>query len=324
METLPCQPKSRGYDLDPNAFGFLTDSSAYADDMPRLHQQMADDGYIFIRGFFEREDVLAARKVVTDRLLEAGILDPNYSSDEGRLAKVQVVNSRSAFIPGKGGGEVAPVKSYNADDLTKTNQPLQDMLSKGRIIDFFSAYLGGPACRLNYIWFRAVGQGMGTQPHCDWVYMSRGTPKLFTVWVPLGDTPLDVGGLMILENSHKQGDRLQNYLSRDVDTYCNSSPNAEKLRNGELMFEWDGTLSKNPATLCRKLGGRWLTAEYEPGDLLIFSSQRTVHASLDNQSNRIRISADTRYQLASEPMDERFAQENSVPYARDFKKGRAC
>jgi ectoine hydroxylase-related dioxygenase (phytanoyl-CoA dioxygenase family) len=322
MPTLACQPKSRGHDLDPEGFGFLSDSSAFIDDIPRLHRAMEEDGYLFLRGFFRREDVVAAREVVTDRLLAAGILDPAYSPMEGRLAKVTVVNERSAFVPGAM-GEIVPVKSYNADDLTRTNQPLKDLLTKGRVIDFFSKYLGGPARRLNYIWFRAVGRGMGTQPHCDWVYMSRGTPRLFTTWVPLGDTPLEVGGLMILENSHRQAGRLKNYLSRDVDTYCTSSPNAEKLASGEMMFEWDGSLSKNPATLQKKLGGRWLTAEYEMGDLLIFS-MRTVHASLDNQSDRIRISVDTRYQLQSDPIDERFASENPVPYAREYKKGRIC
>jgi ectoine hydroxylase-related dioxygenase (phytanoyl-CoA dioxygenase family) len=141
--------------------------------------------------------------------------------------------------------------------------------------------------------------------------------------VPLGDTPLNVGGLMILENSHKQASRLKNYLSRDVDTYCTNSPNAKKLESGEMLFEWDGLLTKNPASLREKFGGRWLTAEYELGDLLIFS-MHTIHASLDNQSDRIRISADTRYQLASDPIDERYAVESPVPYIRDFKKGRVC
>ena len=322
MKSLTCQPRSRGYDLDSNEFGFLSDSSAFLDDMPQLHQNMKDDGYIFIRGFFEREDVLAARQVVTDRLMEAEILDRNYSAMEGRVAKVKVVNERSAATP-VAAGEVAPVKSYNADDLTKTNRPLQNILNQGRIMDFFSKYLGGPARRLNYIWFRAVGHGLGTKPHCDWVYMGRGTPNLFTTWVPLGDTPLDVGGLMILENSHKQAPRLKNYLSRDVDTYCTNGSNAKKLESGEMLFEWDGMLTKNPASLREKFGGRWLTAEYEPGDLLIFS-MHTIHASLDNQSDRIRISADTRYQLASDPVDERYAVENPIPYIRDFKKGRVC
>jgi ectoine hydroxylase-related dioxygenase (phytanoyl-CoA dioxygenase family) len=153
--------------------------------------------------------------------------------------------------------------------------------------------------------------------------MGRGTPNVFTTWITLGSTPLDVGGLMILEDSHKKTDRLQNYLSRDVDTYCTNSPNAAKLESGEMLFEWDGTLTKNPRSLREKLGGRWLTAEFEPGDLLIFT-MRTVHASLDNQSNRIRISTDTRYQLASDPIDERYAVDHVIPYDKRFKNGRIC
>jgi hypothetical protein len=128
---------------------------------------------------------------------------------------------------------------------------------------------------------------------------------------------------MILENSHKQADRLRNYLSRDVDEYCANGPNAQKIETGEMMMEWDGWLTKDPVSLREKLGGRWLTADYRAGDILIFT-MHTIHASLDNQSNRIRLSADFRYQPADEPMDERFAASNSVPYARQFKKGRIC
>jgi len=90
-----------------------------------------------------------------------------------------------------------------------------------------------------------------------------------------------------------------------------------------MMYEWDGVLTKNPYVLREKLGGRWLTAEYEPGDLLIFTRQ-TVHASLDNQTERVRISVDTRYQPANEPSDERWNIDDSEPYDRRFKKGRIC
>ena len=44
---------------------------------------MEEDGYLFLRGFFKREDALAARKVVTDRLMANGILDPNHPAIDG-------------------------------------------------------------------------------------------------------------------------------------------------------------------------------------------------------------------------------------------------
>ena len=44
----------------------------------------------------------------------------------------------------------------------------------------------------------------------------------------------------------------------------------------------------------------WLTADYRPGDLLVFHSLM-IHRALPNTSDRIRLSLDTRYQPLSEP-----------------------
>jgi hypothetical protein len=71
------------------------------------------------------------------------------------------------------------------------------------------------------------------------------------------------------------------------------------------------------------MGGRWLTGEFRAGDLLTFSMY-TVHASLDNQSKSIRLSSDTRYQLASEPVDERWIGENPIAHGLAAKRGRIC
>jgi hypothetical protein len=323
MSTLTpsaCRPRSRGYELDPEHFGFLADSSSHLDDPAWLRQKMADDGYLFIKGFFPREDVLKARLEVLDRFQEMGFLDGNHSSQEGVLAN-RIANERTAFAA-TAAGEV--VKKFNPVDMIKGNQPLWDLLNSRHIMGFFDAFFGTPAHRFKHIWFRGVGKGLGTPPHCDWVYMSRGTTNLYTTWVTLGDTPLEVGGLMVLEGSNKKGDRLKHYLSRDVDDYCTTSPNIEKLKSGEMMYEWDGVLTKNPYALREKLGGRWLTAEeYELGDLLIFTRQ-TVHASLDNQTDRVRISVDTRYQPANEPSDERWNIDDSEPYDKRYKRGRIC
>jgi hypothetical protein len=59
------------------------------------------------------------------------------------------------------------------------------------------------------------------------------------------------------------------------------------------------------------------------GDLLTFSVY-TVHGSLDNQSNEIRLSSDSRYQLADEPMDERWVGENPPGHGGDSIKKLIC
>jgi ectoine hydroxylase-related dioxygenase (phytanoyl-CoA dioxygenase family) len=168
-----------------------------------------------------------------------------------------------------------------------------------------------------------MSKGFGTDPHCDIVYMGRGTSRLCTLWTPFSDITYEIGGLMILEGSHKKSDVLKNYLSRDVDSYCGNRPEAEKIESGEIPWTWGGVLSKNPSTLNQRLGGRWLSAEYRQGDILIFG-MKTVHASLDNQTHSFRISTDSRYQPASEPIDDRWIGENPVGHGRGGKRAMIC
>lgn len=56
-----------------------------------------------------------------------------------------------------------------------------------------------------------MSKGFGTAPHCDIVYMGRGTQRLITNWIIYGDLTFDVGGLVVLEGSHKKSDKIRNY-----------------------------------------------------------------------------------------------------------------
>jgi ectoine hydroxylase-related dioxygenase (phytanoyl-CoA dioxygenase family) len=148
-----------------------------------------------------------------------------------------------------------------------------------------------------------------------------------TCWLPYGDISFDLGGLMILEGSHKRMDLLKNYVYRDVDAYCSNKPEqVANAHNGNQVFGWTftGTLSHNPPIVRNKFGGRWLTTEFRAGDFLTFG-MFTVHASLDNRSeNRLRISSDSRYQRASEPIDERWVGVNPPGHTVAGKRGRIC
>jgi hypothetical protein len=45
---------------------------------------------------------------------------------------------------------------------------------------------------------------------------------------------------------------------------------------------------------------------------------------MDNHTNRLRLSTDTRYQLASEPVDERWIGEDPIAHGPEAKKGIIC
>jgi len=169
-----------------------------------------------------------------------------------------------------------------------------------------------------------VSRGQGTPPHCDLVYMGRGTHQLLTCWVPYGDIPLEMGGVMLLEQSHRQTDRLRRYLEVDVDSYCENRPKQVEQVRGRGGWSHPGFLSKQPASIRAKLGGRWLTApEWRVGDFITFG-MTIVHGGLDNQTSRFRLSSDTRYQRASQPIDERWVGETPPANTQAGKRGRVC
>lgn len=280
-------------DTSPAAFGTLRRSAIdLIDDVPSLRARMQEDGYLYLPGYLDSDEVLAARRAVTDRLAADGLLDDRYPSIEA--------------VAGQGVG----VKFK--PDLAHDNAPLHTLLYTGRMMDFYEKLLGGPVRHFDYTWMRAVAPGTGTAPHCDIVFMGRGTTNLYTSWTPLGDISLEIGGVMILENSHKHERLRSGYGTKDVDEVCTNH-----------NIGWGGHLTQNPVRLRERFGGRWLTNEYRAGDLLVFS-MFTVHGSLDNQSDRIRLSSDTRYQLASDPVDERWIGPAPIAHGPAAKRGRIC
>ncbi|MGW0232316.1 phytanoyl-CoA dioxygenase family protein [Actinopolymorpha singaporensis] len=292
---------SQGRELDtaPNALGQLRDSTCVRDNPGELRERMVEDGYLFLPGFFDPADVTDARRSVTSRLYEEGLTDRAFPAD---LA-VAPADSNLTFKP----------------DLAHDNDALHRLLYGERLLGFYESLLGGPVRHYDFTWMRAVAPGRGTAPHGDVVFMGRGTHDVYTAWVPLGDADFELGGLMVLEGSHRRAEIREDYALRDVDTYCtNTGPATEGERE-----RWNGSLSDDPVEVRERLGGRWLTADFRAGDLLTFSIY-LVHASLDNRSNRIRLSSDSRYQLASEPVDERWIGEAPVGHGPQAKRGLIC
>jgi hypothetical protein len=290
-------------DMDEDKVGLLRDSSSAAGDVEELRRRFADDGYLYMRGYLERDDVLAARASLTERLGAAGVLDPAHPAIDG----VCVPGSGYVFKP----------------EITDGNEEVQRLLYSGRLTEFYEKFYGEPIRHYDFTWLRAIGPGKGTNPHCDLPYMGRGTHKHMTCWMPYGDISFTLGGLMVLEGSHKRMDLLEHYIYRDVDTYCeNKEADAASAKAGKWTFT--GTLSHNPPMVRNKFGGRWLTTEFQAGDFLTFG-MFLVHASLDNQSeNRLRISSDSRYQRASEPIDERWVGVKPPGHSTAGKRGRIC
>ena len=304
--TMAAKFVSRGVELATGSVGRLRDSTELLADARGLRARMVQDGYLYLPGLLRRPDVLAARREILERLAKEGLLDETADVMEGKIKP----GVQQAFRP----------------DLTRRNPALENILYRGPMMAFFESFLGGEVRHFDYTWLRVISPGLGTPCHMDSVYMNRGTLDLYTVWTPLGDVDFTLGGLIVLEGSNNNRRLVETYGMKDVDTYCENKPESRPW-----VEETGGHLKANPNQIRNSVGagidgraGRWLTAEYKAGDVLVFSIF-TVHASLDNQSaDRLRISADSRYQLASAPVDERWIGNEPIGHGKNAKRGMIC
>lgn len=298
-------------------FGELRRSDDALTDGETLRERLETDGYLYLPGALLREQVIAARHECVSRLAAQGAFAPNTDPMEARAAI------------GK--------NYYFNESLAEDNAPLFEVIYGQRMLDIFRCLFDCEVRHFDYTWLRAVSPGNGTTPHCDSVYMNRGTDRLVTAWTPLGDVPVSEGGLVVLENSHRERERkLADYLRADVDTFCENGPNADKIRGGKMgwehydgsLTEWNGSLHNDAAKSQQVLGGRWLTSpEFRMGDVLLFG-MATLHGSLDNTGDYIRLSSDTRYQPAHLPIDERWVRgangEKPGGHGLAGKRGKIC
>ena len=291
-------------DTGESCFDWCLSSTDIVHDPLLLRERLDRDGYLYLPGVLDASLVNDTREILLTQLYDLGLVDRNGPVSEGRAA--------------------LPWHAQSLHQLAKANPPLWSVLYDGIMLELYEKILGTEVRHFDFTWLRAIGPGQGTAPHCDSVYMGRGTRRLFTSWTPLMEIPLNIGGLILIPGSH-QVSSLDGYRTGDVDTVCSNRPHpAPKDVHGWVGPAGDGKLTDDPVELQRRLGMPWITAEcYRPGDVVIFNIA-TIHGSLDNQTNRIRLSCDSRYQPASEPIDERWIGEDPVGHGKQSRRDIIC
>jgi hypothetical protein len=278
----------RVIDQAPTKFGRLRESTEHATDGTVLRERLRDDGYVLLRDVLDKDVLLHVQRVVADEL--------------DRLDAIDSHGDRSVdLFPAKPGLSLYKV-AHNVSQKERyalTHQPA--------LLATFRAVFDEPAMPLDVSWPRIAGPGRCEPPHSDWIYMSRGTSRLWTAWIPLMDVPLSHGPLMVLEDSHRDNPHTRRYLQMDADKL--GYFDAARVRHGTLVH--GGRFSHRPDRVQADFGTRWLSTDYRLGDVMIFDP-RNVHATLDNRSKGFRISIDARFQPADDPADPRFVGPNPV------------
>lgn len=229
-----------------------------------LRERVAAEGYAFFRGVLPVDTVLDLRRQILRICAEAGWIAGGDRLDEGVAIRVPVNEGEPEYFAVY--DRIQCLEAFHAiahhPDVTRV---MHAVLGPGA----FPHPLG--IVRLMF----PDNNDCATPPHQDYPN-NQGTPDLYACWIPLGDCPVEQGGVAVLERSHTRG----------------VLPLAFSLGAGGRQSVLDAELASH----------RWLAADFHAGDVLVFHSL-TVHRSLHNHyRGRMRLSCDFRFQRQGEAL----------------------
>lgn len=263
---------SNGYTLEmtPQRLGWLEPTDALLP-LPQLREKFRQHGYLWIKGFFNRDVVLDFQ----------GFFFENVIS--GTKSFFDIVDSRE----------------------------YEDFCTMPRLWSFYQEFLEGPPYlhKRKIIRFTQPGEDHCTGGHYDLIYLRAGTDEFCTSWIPLGDIPVEMGGLVYLERSDAVGRQME----AEFRVKNAGFPPAERISAFNRNMRENGWISTNLVEMAARFESRWLIADYEAGDMVIHSPYMIHAATLNHDPlDRCRLSTDIRYQRAADPIDPRWAKDWSL------------
>ena len=242
-----------------------------------MRARFSADGYVLLRGALDRESVLDLRADYFARF-DPVMLAPGTSPRDGVYSGVEPPGLPEYGTAGHPAYEL--VRSAGFDAFSRSP----------RLRSIAETLLDGPVELLPRRILRHFQRSAAraSRAHVDWDYMDHGGERVVTAWIPLGDCPVECGGLVYLEGSHTIPHADLDPLREHTDRPHDRRPISNDLgRTAEV------------------LGGRWLWTDYRAGDVVLHSPH-LVHASLDNTSDVMRLSADLRFRRSDARPDERW------------------
>jgi hypothetical protein len=235
-------------------------------DPAELQRRIQEEGYLFFKRLQDPDRLLGLRAEILGEMRDGGWLAPGSALMDG------VANIDARCTEGDTGYTDVYHQIYRLESFHRAGHWPE-------VLDVMGKILGGAAVphpsKIARVWFPQFSEHT-TPAHQDFVHF-QGTFDTFTCWSPVGDCPVELGGLALLPGSHKKNVVFDHHFS---------------LGAGGLIVDE------------AEQAGDWLTTDYEVGDSLIFHSL-TVHEALPNvTADRMRVSLDNRYQALENPIAE--------------------
>jgi phytanoyl-CoA dioxygenase PhyH len=276
--SLPALVYSNSVEIPFNTelFAPLPDSSGLLGDGTALRDRLAEDGALFLRGVLDPVEVWRLRAAYF-RQFPPGYLKPGTPPEAG------VLGDAGVDLPPYG------LPGHPAHTFVRTDE-LARFLDQSALRALAETVLEESVVQLPRVILRHFDHlsGRSSRAHIDHTYMDRGTDRVITMWLPIGNSPLRTGGLVYLEGSHRL-----------------SPQDLAALRSVTDRPEDHRPVSHDLLWVARSLGRRWLWADYEAGDLTLHNPH-VLHAALDNTTETMRMSVDVRFVAASQPPDQRW------------------
>ena len=243
----------------------MRDSTPLVGEPAKLRAEVADAGYLLIRGLIPPDDALRAERHVRQVLADHEWIRLDGSGE-------QVLRS-----PVKG---AEPADYWAMYSAVLGLESVNALAWHPRLRATVSALLGPSAytypMKTVRLVFPAQLGGSAIPVHRD----NRGGPwvrDMFTTWVALGRIDPALGGLTMLRGS--QSYRYQ--AIREPGAPAPAGPQGLPLPGDDSPD--------------------WVSTDFHPGDVVIFHCY-TLHKGIVNRAGRVRVSADYRWQSADKPV----------------------
>jgi hypothetical protein len=269
MRSLSEPLVSNGYPLvmTPERLGWLEPTNAGLP-LEQMRKIYRRDGYLWLKGFFDRDVILDFQRSFFEAIFS------------GTKTFFEIISS----------------------------QEYKDFCTMPRLWNFYQEFLEGQPYlhKRKIIRFTHPGSDNCTGGHYDLIYLRAGTDEFSTSWIPLGDIPVEMGGLIYLEHSAALGRQMEAEFSVKNATL----PPEERISAYNRNMREGGWVSTDLVDMADRFKSRWLVADYEAGDMVIHSPYM-IHAATRNHDplNRMRLSTDIRYQRVVDPIDQRWAKD---------------
>lgn len=255
----------------------MRDSTGLLDAPDQLRQRYREDGYVLLRQVIDPAEVMRLRaeyfKAFPPGYFKAGT-DPGDGVFSGTVPE---------DLPDYG------VRGHPAYEFVRS-PGYQAFVGQPALMAVAGALLGGETQLVKRKVLRHYDRasGMASRAHVDRAYQVAPNGEVVTLWLPLGDCPLDTGGLVYLSGSHRRAADLDSFAARPTDRPDDTRPFSHDL-----------------AWTAQTLGGKWLWTDFRAGDVAAHCPD-LVHASLDTVSDMMRLSTDIRFQRERAPVDPRW------------------